>query len=338
MTAEGGPALRTADFDYPLPEDLVASHPADRRDESRLLVLERRSGSLTDRRFPDLLEYLDHIFIVQAVVGIATPSFNLSKDSRISRWLGMSPEELKTMSPYENIDQLSAPLYLIHGTHSALLIDTGCGLFPLKPIIQELVPNKKLIIVNTHSHFDHIGGNSEFEIVYIHKDELNEITNPTDISFLKDSPKEITKRFEGINYTYQPCKNIQPLKSDDTIDLGEITVKIIHTPGHSSGSISLLTNKDDLFTGDTAHYGTMYVSKEEIPIHLSSVSKLLEICQLSETIELYPSHETYGISKKLLTDLYESMQKIDKLWETKKWDEFLEGWIIYDINFAYVVF
>ena len=58
MTAEGGPALRTADFDYPLPEDLVASHPAGRRDESRLLVLDRRSGSLTDRRFPDLLEYL----------------------------------------------------------------------------------------------------------------------------------------------------------------------------------------------------------------------------------------------------------------------------------------
>ena len=58
MTAEGGPALLTADFDYPLPEDLVASHPADRRDESRLLVLDRQTGSVTDRMFPDLLEYL----------------------------------------------------------------------------------------------------------------------------------------------------------------------------------------------------------------------------------------------------------------------------------------
>lgn len=58
MTAEGGPALRTADFDYPLPQDLVASHPAGRRDESRLLVLDRSGGSLRDRRFPDLLEYL----------------------------------------------------------------------------------------------------------------------------------------------------------------------------------------------------------------------------------------------------------------------------------------
>jgi S-adenosylmethionine:tRNA ribosyltransferase-isomerase len=58
MTAEGGPALLTADFDYPLPEDLVASHPADRRDESRLLVLDRESGAMADRRFPDLLDYL----------------------------------------------------------------------------------------------------------------------------------------------------------------------------------------------------------------------------------------------------------------------------------------
>ena len=59
MTAEGGPSLLTADFDYPLPEDLVASQPADRRDDSRLLVLDRQTGSVADRGFPDLLEYLD---------------------------------------------------------------------------------------------------------------------------------------------------------------------------------------------------------------------------------------------------------------------------------------
>jgi len=59
MTAEGVRALRTADFDYPLPEDLVASHPADRRDGSRLLVLDRGTGALRDRSFPDFLKYLD---------------------------------------------------------------------------------------------------------------------------------------------------------------------------------------------------------------------------------------------------------------------------------------
>jgi len=59
MKSEDRPALRTADFDYPLPEDLVASHPAEARDESRLLVLDRRDGTLSDRRFPDLPEYLE---------------------------------------------------------------------------------------------------------------------------------------------------------------------------------------------------------------------------------------------------------------------------------------
>ena len=58
MTAEAGSALLTADFDYPLPEDLIASHPVGRRDESRLLVLDRSKGDMRDRHFRDLLEYL----------------------------------------------------------------------------------------------------------------------------------------------------------------------------------------------------------------------------------------------------------------------------------------
>jgi len=58
MTAEVVPSLRTSDFDYPLPEDLIASQPAERRDGSRLLVLDRKTGALRDRTFPDFLEYL----------------------------------------------------------------------------------------------------------------------------------------------------------------------------------------------------------------------------------------------------------------------------------------
>lgn len=50
--------MRTADFHYPLPPELIAQHPAPRRDAARLLVLERCSGRLEHRRFPDLLAYL----------------------------------------------------------------------------------------------------------------------------------------------------------------------------------------------------------------------------------------------------------------------------------------
>ncbi len=51
--------LRVSDFDYELPQELIAQHPMEQRDASRLMVLDRTSGSLTHRRFADIIEYLD---------------------------------------------------------------------------------------------------------------------------------------------------------------------------------------------------------------------------------------------------------------------------------------
>ena len=50
--------MRTADFDFELPHELIAQSPLPGRDESRLLVFERPSGRLAHRRFPNLIEYL----------------------------------------------------------------------------------------------------------------------------------------------------------------------------------------------------------------------------------------------------------------------------------------
>jgi S-adenosylmethionine:tRNA ribosyltransferase-isomerase len=50
--------MRTGDFDFELPLELIAQHPAPKRDESRLLVLHRGENRLEHRRFPDLLEFL----------------------------------------------------------------------------------------------------------------------------------------------------------------------------------------------------------------------------------------------------------------------------------------
>ena len=50
--------MRTAGFDFTLPEELIAQQPLASRDASRLLVLEHASGNVRHRRFPDLLDYL----------------------------------------------------------------------------------------------------------------------------------------------------------------------------------------------------------------------------------------------------------------------------------------
>lgn len=229
-------------------------------------------------------------------------------------------------------------LFLLIGSHSALLIDTGCGLFPLKPILNDLIKDKVLIVLNTHSHFDHVGGNYEFDKIHIHPEELKSISIPIDVSFLQDSPNEIVKRYESRNYSIQPANNIVPVKEDAFIDLGDLSVQIIHTPGHSVGSISLLTNKDELITGDTAHYGTMYISTNELSTHLSSINRLLDLFQEKKNIKIYPSHEEISVGKELLEDLSNGLNNIDSIWETKTWDNFLEAWLVSDDIFKYAVF
>lgn len=50
--------MRTEDFNFDLPEELIAQHPLEQRDHSRLLVLDKHSGNITHKRFDDILDYL----------------------------------------------------------------------------------------------------------------------------------------------------------------------------------------------------------------------------------------------------------------------------------------
>ena len=51
--------LLTADFDYYLPESLIAQHPMEKRDHSRLMVLDREAGSIDHKHFYDILDYIN---------------------------------------------------------------------------------------------------------------------------------------------------------------------------------------------------------------------------------------------------------------------------------------
>ena len=229
-------------------------------------------------------------------------------------------------------------IYLILGTEKALLIDTGSGLFPLKLVVDKLSEKRELLVINTHSHFDHRGSNDEFETIYIHENEVRNASMPFDISMLRDSPKEIVNRYSSENFEYKPPANVEPLIDGDRFDLGDISVEVIHTPGHSIGSISLLTSKGDLFTGDTAHYGSMYLPKKKnFPIILNSISKLRDVCDADLVQEIYPSHEDYAVGRKLLDDLYDGINNIENIWETKEKYKFLRAWILEDENFKYII-
>ena len=50
--------MKLSDFDFELPEELIAQHPVEKRDESRLMVLHKNTGEIEHRHFYDIIDYL----------------------------------------------------------------------------------------------------------------------------------------------------------------------------------------------------------------------------------------------------------------------------------------
>lgn len=259
--------------------------------------------------------------------------FRVSKENNE---LYIIKENISEVNPIYRNDPLN--LYLIIGNEKAVLLDTGCGLYPLKPIIEDLIYEKELIVINTHAHWDHILGNHEFGEVYIHRNEANIVSHPYDISFLKNSPYDIVKRYEEDNYLIPPADNIYSLSKGDIFDLGDIKVEIIHAPGHSSGSICLLTDNNMLFTGDVAYYGDIFLpERKKIPKVLNSLNKLINLCKKENNLTIYPSHRKTPCKITLLYKLLEEIKNIDKIWNTKQYNEFFSAWELNSNNFTFLV-
>ena len=242
-------------------------------------------------------------------------------------------ENISVVHPVYTNDPLN--IYLLLGSHTALLIDTGCGLSPLKPLVNKLIGKRKLLVFNSHAHWDHILGNQEFDEVHIHENEAFIISNPYDLSHSKEI---FGKCYAKKNLTIPACKVIKILRDGDSFDLGEIKVKVIHTPGHSIGSICLLTNTGELFTGDVAYYGDQFLPRPIFfPIVIDSLSKLIKICEAHKTIELYPSHRKTPCDMTLLYDLLNGIKNIENLWDTRQKNEIFNAYYVEDQKFRYYI-
>ncbi|MFX1315381.1 MAG: MBL fold metallo-hydrolase [Promethearchaeota archaeon] len=249
--------------------------------------------------------------------------------SKHKDYLYVIKENISIVHPVYTNDPLN--MYLLLGIQNALLIDTGCGLYPLKPVVDELIGEKNLLVINTHTHFDHVLGNEEFKEVYVHEDEIDIISKPYDVSYFKDSPNEIIKKYAEKNFLIPPARVIKSLRDGDVFDLGGIEVKVIHCPGHSPGSICLLTSTGELFTSDVAYYGDTFLPKKDyFPEVLNTLSKLIDLCESQKILELYPSHRNYPCDITLLTDLYKGIENIENLWDTRIAFDFFHCWQIND--------
>lgn len=89
--------MRTEDFNFDLPEELIAQHPLEQRDHSRLLVLDKTSGNITHKRFDDILEYLvpGDVLVINNTRVIPARLFGVKKG-------GTAHIEVLLLKPVEN--------------------------------------------------------------------------------------------------------------------------------------------------------------------------------------------------------------------------------------------
>lgn len=139
-------------------------------------------------------------------------------------------------------DQICVYMYLLEGEREAALIDTGMGMIDLRNLAESLT-QKPLKVLNTHGHFDHAGGNSAFDCSFIHEEDI-----PVYRAYCGG---ELQTFFPQYSFP-APTDRLAAMHDGDVFDLGGRTLQIIHTPGHTVGSVCILDRERRwLFTGDT---------------------------------------------------------------------------------------
>ncbi len=181
-------------------------------------------------------------------------------------WFEVYQLNENTYAIYEPYQWQEAISYLLIGTEKAMLVDTLQGIGDIKSVVDQLT-KLPVIVVNTHSHFDHVSGNYQFETVYGldkpftlnnakgHDHSVN-AGNMTPDTFWKNVPKT----FNADTYENKPYQISKYLQDGEIIDIGDRPIEVVFAPGHSPDSL-ILVDKNNRFmmTGDTFYPAPIYV-------------------------------------------------------------------------------
>ncbi|MEM7078208.1 MAG: MBL fold metallo-hydrolase [Pseudomonadota bacterium] len=168
--------------------------------------------------------------------------------------------------------------FLIVGRDKDVLYDTGMGIGSIGTAVaglrrQEGAGDKPLMVINSHNHLDHNGGNHEFEAAWIIRDEwaIERLTSGLAEGFTEywagltpHEGVEVPADFDAQSFAIPPFpeENIRFLSDGDVVDLGDRQFEVIHTTSHSPDGLVLYNAEQKLLFGGDTFYGDNFLVRD----------------------------------------------------------------------------
>lgn len=179
-------------------------------------------------------------------------------------------------------------------TGSLAIIDPGDEADSIEKMVKKSGMEVKMVLL-THGHFDHVTGlPGVLKLhpgipVYLNELDYKEACAPNQFS-------------NGIG----EIPNVHFYGEGDTVQLGELTIEVLSTPGHTPGSVTLKV-EDALFTGDTLFAGSCGRTDFAGGSQKDMMNSLKRLAELPGDYAVYPGHE--GISRLSEERKYNSFMK-----------------------------
>ncbi len=202
-----------------------------------------------------------------------------------------------TYAIYEPNQWQEAISYLLIGTERAMLVDTLQGIGDLKAVTDQLT-GLPIILMNTHSHYDHVSGNYQYETIYGRntpytlanaKGKSNaEIGNAVTADTIW---KNLPAGFDYGTYESKPYEIDKFVDDGEIIDLGNREIRVVFTPGHSPDSVILIDKENRMmFTGDTFYPAPIYVYSDTANFQDFFLSSQIMFGYRNDVDYLMPGH------------------------------------------------